>query len=496
MVLSDCLLDIKDLSFSYSGSPILRSVNLRLEKAEIHALVGENGAGKSSLFKSIMGIISPSDGEIIFFDQRIHGLSVREILGKGISMIHQELMLIPELSVAENIYLGRENSASGHMSLAAIQRSVQALFDRFGLDIPVDVKVKELSIARQQIVEIMRSVSQEAKLILMDEPTSSLTDGEIQFFTRLIRDLKEAGVGILFTSHKMEEIFEFADVVSVLRDGEMIGTYRTNEIDAHVLVEKMVGRELKDFYPKADVEVGEPILDVENVGLAGVFQGINFQVRAGEVLGLAGLVGAGRTDIGQSIFGIRPYTSGEIRYLGKRFEAKHPSEALEAGMAYLGEDRKELGIIPEMSIRENMTLGLMRMFQKMQAILFQAEKKATEDNSDALRIRMAHSGQKIQELSGGNQQKVLFGRMLLNMPNLLILDEPTRGIDVVSKFDIYSLILELKKAGKGILLISSDMTELLEMSDRVVVISKGSQRGELSKQEASPARVLQLALHA
>jgi ABC-type sugar transport system ATPase subunit len=234
-----------------------------------------------------------------------------------------------------------------------------------------------------------------------------------------------------------------------------------------VLVEKMVGRELKDFYPKADVQVGEPILDVENVGLAGVFQGINFQVRAGEVLGLAGLVGAGRTDIGQSIFGIRPYTSGEIRYLGKRFEAKHPSEALEAGMAYLGEDRKELGIIPEMSIRENMTLGLLRMFQKMQAILFQAEKKATEDNSDALHIRMAHSGQKIQELSGGNQQKVLFGRMLLNMPNLLILDEPTNDLDL----DTLQLLEDFLSEFQGcLLLVSHDRYFMDNLVDQLILV--------------------------
>ncbi len=496
MVLSDCLLDLKDVSFSYSGAPILRSVDLRLNKAEIHALVGENGAGKSSLFKCIMGIISPSDGEIIFLGENIQGLSVREVLGKGISMIHQELMLIPELSVAENIYLGREHSGGKRMSLSAIQFAVQELFDRFGLDIPVDVRVKDLSIARQQIVEIMRSVSQQAKLILMDEPTSSLTDVEIQFFTRLIRDLKDSGVGILFTSHKMEEIFGFADVMTVLRDGEMVGTYRSNAIDAQALVQKMVGRELKDFYPKADVNTGDLLLEVENLGLSGVFDGINFQVRAGEVVGLAGLVGAGRTDIGQSIFGIKPYTSGELRYMGKEFAPKHPSEALEAGLAYLGEDRKELGIIPEMNITENMTLGLMRLFQTMQRILFQKEHKATSEKSEALRIRMSHAGQKIQELSGGNQQKVLFGRMLLNMPNVLILDEPTRGIDVVSKFDIYRLMLDLKQAGKGILLISSDMTELLEMSDRVVVISKGAQRGELSKQDVSPERVLQLALHA
>lgn len=496
MVKSDCLLDLKDVSFSYSGTPILRSVNVRLNQAEIHALVGENGAGKSSLFKCIMGIISPSDGEIIFLGEKIQGLSVRDVLGKGISMIHQELMLIPELTVAENIYLGREQVGGKHMSLKAIQQAVQELFDRFGLDIPVDVRVRDLSIARQQIVEIMRSVSQDAKLILMDEPTSSLTDVEIQFFTQLIRSLKESGVGILFTSHKMEEIFGFADVLTVLRDGEVVGTYRSNELDAQSLVQKMVGRALKDFYPKADVKAGDLILEVENLGLAGVFNGINFQVRAGEVVGLAGLVGAGRTDIGQSIFGIQPYTSGEIRYFGKPFAAKHPSEALEAGMAYLGEDRKELGIIPEMNITENMTLGLMRLFQKMQRILFQQEQKATTATSEALHIRMANPGQKIQELSGGNQQKVLFGRMLLNMPHLLILDEPTRGIDVVSKFDIYRLMLDLKNEGKGILLISSDMTELLEMSDRVVVISKGSQQGELTKQEASPERVLQLALHA
>jgi inositol transport system ATP-binding protein len=494
MALSNSLLVVKDLSLSYSEFPILKSIDLTLEKGQIHALVGENGAGKSSLFKCIMGISTPSSGEILFQGKEILHLPVYEVLKGGISMIHQELMLIPELTVAENIFLGREFSEGGMWGMTDINDSVQRLFDQYGLDIPVDLHVKELSIANQQIIEIMRSVSQGAQLILMDEPTSSLTDIEVAFFVKLIRNLRDAEVGIIFTSHKMDEIFEFSDMISVLRDGEMVGTFTSKELDANSLVQKMVGRDMADFYPSSETTPGAVLLEVANLGLSGVFEGINLRIRAGEVLGLAGLIGAGRTDIGQSIFGIKPHTDGKIKYLNNDFSPKHPSEAIKSGMAYLGEDRKEFGIIPEMPVSENMTLGLMRLFQKFQWILTNQEQIKTQQIQEDLHIRMKNSGQKINELSGGNQQKVLFGRMLINMPQFLILDEPTRGIDVVSKFDLYQLILEMKKEGKGILLISSDMNELLQMSDRIVVISNGQQRGEFAKKDATPEGILQLAL--
>lgn len=494
MALSTSLLVIEDLSLSFSESQILKSICLTLEKGQIQAIVGENGAGKSSLFKCIMGILSPSSGDIFFLGKKIQNSSVREILTAGISMIHQELLLIPELTVAENIYLGREFSEGQFWGISDINARVQQLFDQYGLDIPVDIPVKELSIANQQIVEIMRAVSQGAQVILMDEPTSSLTDIEVKFFGQLIRTLRDAHVGILFTSHKLEEIFEFADVISVLRDGEVVGTYDVRALDARSLVQKMVGRDMADFYPFSETIPGAVLLELENVGLLGVFEGINLQVRAGEVLGLAGLVGAGRTDIGQSMLGIKPHTEGKMTYLGKAFAPKHPAEAIALGMGYLGEDRKELGMIPEMSVGENMTLGLMQFFQKFQWILPNPEQAKTNELQTKFNIRVKSGQQKMEQLSGGNQQKVLFGRMLINNPACMVLDEPTRGIDVVSKFDMYQLIQEMKKEGKGIVLISSDMTELLQMSDRIVVISKGKQRGELLRKDATAERVLQLAL--
>ena len=493
--MQDCLLKIKGISLAFSGTPILKSVNLSLNQGEIHALVGENGAGKSSLFKCILGIISPSQGEIIFLNESLSGYSVREILRKGIAMIHQELMLIPELTVAENIFLGRESIAGKRMGLREINQASTDLFQEYDLDIPVGAFVKDLSIAHQQIIEIMRSVSQKARLILMDEPTSSLTEKEIIFFKRLIFRLKSEGISIVFTSHKMDEVFGFSDKISVLRDGEMVGTFSKDEVNPMSLVQKMVGREMKDFYPEAISEVGASILRVDDLSCLPHFEHVNFTLCAGQVLGLAGLVGAGRSDIGQVLFGVQKKTSGQIFLKGQPYNPENPSDALRAGLGYLGEDRKEMGIIPEMNITENMSLGLLDAYRKFFFVDQARESADSVDMQAQLSIHSSREGQRVQNLSGGNQQKVLFGRILLNNPEVLILDEPTRGIDVMSKFEIYTLILALKKQGKAILLISSDLPELLAMSDRVIVISKGKQMAEMTREEASPEKVLEFALH-
>ena len=495
MAMQDCLLKIKGISLEFSGTPILKSVNLSLNQGEIHALVGENGAGKSSLFKCILGIISPSQGEIIFLNESLSGYSIREILRKGIAMIHQELMLIPELTVAENIFLGRERIAGKRMGLREINQATADLFQEYDLDIPVGAFVKDLSIAHQQIIEIMRSVSQKARLILMDEPTSSLTEKEITFFKQLIFRLKSEGISIVFTSHKMDEVFGFSDKISVLRDGEMVGTFSKEELNPMSLVQKMVGREMKDFYPEAISEVGESILIVDDLSCLPHFEHVNFTLCAGEVLGLSGLVGAGRSDIGQVLFGIKKKTTGQMSLKGQAYNPETPSEALRAGLGYLGEDRKEMGIIPEMNITENMSLGLLDTYRKFFFVDQTRESADSIDMQAQLSIHSAKEGQRIQNLSGGNQQKVLFGRILLNNPEVLILDEPTRGIDVMSKFEIYTLILALKKQGKAILLISSDLPELLAMSDRVIVISKGKQMAEMTREEASPEKILEYALH-
>ena len=495
MTEQDCLLKIKGISLEFSGTPILKSVILSLNQGEIHALVGENGAGKSSLFKCILGIISPSQGEIIFLNESLSGYSIRDILRKGIAMIHQELMLIPELTVAENIFLGRESMAGKRMGLREINQATADLFQEYDLDIPVGAFVKDLSIAHQQIIEIMRSVSQKARLILMDEPTSSLTEKEITFFKQLIFRLKSEGISIVFTSHKMDEVFGFSDKISVLRDGEMVGTFSKEELNPMSLVQKMVGREMKDFYPKALSEVGQQILRVDDLSCVPHFEHVNFTIHAGEVLGLSGLVGAGRSDIGQVLFGIKKKTTGQMSLKGQAYNPENPSEALRAGLGYLGEDRKEMGIIPEMNITENMSLGLLDTYRKFFFVDQTRESADSIDMQAQLSIHSAKEGQRIQNLSGGNQQKVLFGRILLNNPEVLILDEPTRGIDVMSKFEIYTLILALKKQGKAILLISSDLPELLAMSDRVIVISKGKQMAELSRDNASPEKVLEFSLH-
>jgi ABC-type sugar transport system ATPase subunit len=495
MAEQDCLLKIKGISLAFSGTPILKSVDLSLYQGEIHALVGENGAGKSSLFKCILGIISPSQGEIIFLNESLSGYSIRDILRKGIAMIHQELMLIPELTVAENIFLGRETMQGKRMGLSEINQATTDLFREYDLDIPVGAFVKDLSIAHQQIIEIMRSVSQKARLILMDEPTSSLTEKEVVFFRQLIFRLKSEGISIVFTSHKMDEVFDFSDKISVLRDGEMVGTFSKAEVDPMSLVQKMVGREMKDFYPKALSEVGQAILHVNDLSCVPHFEHVNFTLHAGEVLGLSGLVGAGRSDIGQVLFGVKKKTSGTMYLKGQEYNPGNPSEALRAGLGYLGEDRKEMGIIPEMNMTENMSLGLLDAYRKFLFIDQEKESLDAAEMQSRLSVHSAKEGQRIQNLSGGNQQKVLFGRILLNNPEVLILDEPTRGIDVMSKFEIYTLILALKKQGNAILLISSDLPELLAMSDRVIVISKGKQMAELSRDNASPEKVLEFSLH-
>ena len=491
--MQDCLLKIKGISLAFSGTPILKSVNLSLNKGEIHALVGENGAGKSSLFKCILGIISPSQGEIIFLNESLSGYSIREILRKGIAMIHQELMLIPELTVAENIFLGRETAQGKRMGLSEINQATTDLFREYDLDIPVGAFVKDLSIAHQQIIEIMRSVSQKARLILMDEPTSSLTEKEVVFFRQLIFRLKSEGISIVFTSHKMDEVFDFSDKISVLRDGEMVGTFSKAEVDPMSLVQKMVGREMKDFYPKALSEVGQAIIRVNDLSCAPHFEHVNFTLHSGEVLGLSGLVGAGRSDIGQVLFGVKKKTSGTMQLKGQEYNPGNPSEALRAGLGYLGEDRKEMGIIPEMNITENMSLGLLDAYRKFLFIDQEKESLDAAEMQSRLSVHSSKEGQRIQNLSGGNQQKVAIGKWLTADSEIIIFDEPTRGIDVGAKSEIYKLMNDLIDQGKSIVMISSELPEILRMSHRIVVMCEGRITGEISNKNADQESIMALA---
>lgn len=488
------ILEIKQLALAYNGHVVLTDINLTIAKGKIYALVGENGAGKSSIFKSILGMVSPSSGEIFFCNESITNLGVRAVLNRGISMIHQELMLFPELSIAENLFIGREKELDISSQKKANKRAKEH-FDQFGIEVDVEKPLKSLSIAQQQLVEIMRAIIQNAQLILMDEPTSSLSEKEVGIFHELIQKLKERGVTIVFTSHKMEEVLSFSDQIVVLRDGQVVAEYVSDQVTASELVEKMVGRELNDFYPKMASNPGATLLALSDLTVDGQFSSVNLEIKSGEILGLAGIVGAGRTEIAHSIMGMTKLNRGTMHWKGESYTPQQPYDAHRAGIVYLGEDRKVDGIVPEMSVRENMTAGILAKFSKLNWIQTAKEKSSTDEMRNALEIKSTSNEQAIHQLSGGNQQKVLFSRLMLHNPSLLILDEPTRGIDVYSKFELYKLILSFKKEGKGILLISSELPELLALSDRVVVMSKGMQKTSLTKSEATPEVVMNYALH-
>ncbi|MDF5691649.1 sugar ABC transporter ATP-binding protein [Aquirufa aurantiipilula] len=490
------VLELNQVSIAYSGTPILHSIDLSLYPGEIHALVGENGAGKSTLMKTILGIISPDKGEVIFFGQKRHHQSLKQIMESGISMIHQELMLIPELSIAENIFLGRENELGfwpWERKKNAQLKTAELLRD---CDIPLDpaTLVKNLSIAEQQLVEILRAISQRAHLILMDEPTSSLSEKEITLFRRLIHKLKNEGVSILFTSHKMEEIFGFSDRISVLRDGYLISSSNKENCTEQEIVQQMVGREMNQFFPHREVQSGDISLQVKGLGIPGLFQGIEFDLHQGEILGFGGLVGAGRTDIGKALAGLLIPQEGEIKWKNQLVKFKNPQEAILQGIGYVSEDRKEMGFIPEFSVQHNLTLSSLLDFQRWGILDKSKEKETAEGHVSRMKIKTQGVDQQVMYLSGGNQQKVVFGRVLQHLPEVLILDEPTRGIDVQAKFEIYTLMAELSKQGKSIILISSDLPELMHMSDRILVISKGKQTATLKKEETNPAEIMSYAM--
>ncbi|WP_166232736.1 sugar ABC transporter ATP-binding protein [Aquirufa beregesia] len=486
------VLELRQVSIAYSRTPILHSIDLSLYPGEIHALVGENGAGKSTLMKTILGIISPDHGEVIFFGQKRQQQSLKQIMDAGISMIHQELMLIPELSVAENIFLGREHELGFWPWKRKKNAQLQTLELLSDCEIPLDSStlVKNLSIAEQQLVEILRAISQRAHLILMDEPTSSLSEKEITLFRRLINKLKNEGVSILFTSHKMEEIFGFSDRISVLRDGYLISSKCREECTEQEVVQQMVGREMNQFFPHREVQKGEICLQVKGLGIPGLFQDIEFDLHQGEILGFGGLVGAGRTDIGKAIAGLLSPQSGEIIWRNKSVSFKSPQDAIKQGIGYVSEDRKEMGFIPEFSIQHNITLSSLLSCQRWGILDKVKEKEIASAHIARLNIKSKGVGQQVMNLSGGNQQKVVFGRVLQHVPDVLILDEPTRGIDVQAKFEIYTLMAELSRQGKSIILISSDLPELMHMSDRILVISKGKQTANLNKEETNPAEIM------
>jgi inositol transport system ATP-binding protein len=499
--MSDPILRVSGLSKSFSGVKALDNVQFVLKRGEVHALMGENGAGKSTFMKILIGLLKPDSGEILFEGSELVANGVSDMLGKGISMIHQEMLAVPELTVAQNIFLGREKQAGnkrsfflGWLNDTEINRKAGALMEQLGVAITPETRMRDLTVAQMQMVEIARAISNDAKVIIMDEPTSAISDREVATLFRIIRDLKAKGVSIIYISHKMDEIAQIADTVTVMRDGKYIGSKPASALDQASLINMMVGRELNQMFPEFRGRLGEVMLEVKNLSSAGAFSGITFQVRSGEILGLAGLMGAGRTEIARVIFGLDKAENGQIILEGQDKSISSPREALRRGIGYVSEDRKKLGFVPSMSVKENITLASLRKSSKQGFVNEDLESFTADQIILDLRIKTAGLEQQVRHLSGGNQQKVVIGKVLAVSPKVIILDEPTRGVDVGAKFEIYKLIRNLADQGLAILMISSELPEILGMSDRILVLSKGKQTALLSKEEATQELIMKYAV--
>lgn len=487
------ILQVFNLTKSFSGIKALENVQLNVRRGEVHAIMGENGAGKSTFMKILMGLLQADAGQVFFEGEELRHSSVHEALKRGISMIHQEILMVPELTVAQNIFLGRENAIwlKDHVH----EQEAASLLAQLGMKLNPRTKMKYLSVAEMQMVEIAKAISNNAKVIIMDEPTSAISDKEVDALFKIIRDLKAQGVAILYISHKMNEIYEITDTITVLRDGKYIGTKSTKDIDNKSLIAMMVGREIESLFPPSLASKEEVLLEVKNLSSKGKFEDISFEVRAGEVLGLAGLMGAGRTEIARAIFGLDAFDRGEVLLKGQKATIKSPQEAIKAGIGYVSEDRKGLGFIPGLSVKQNISLSSLRRHSKRGLLQSKSEEETASYTISELKIKASSMEQKVRYLSGGNQQKVVIGKVLQASPEVLILDEPTRGIDIGAKSEIYKLIRELTARGMAVVMISSELPEILGMSDRILVLSQGKRTALLTKEEASQETIMRYAMH-
>lgn len=492
----NCVLELRDVSKSFPGVKALDRVSIRFRPATVHALVGENGAGKSTLMKILMGFHTDYAGEILLLGQRLTHAGVRQALEAGISMIHQELMYVPHMTVAENLLLGREPASRflKRIDRREARRQTRQLLNQVGLDLEPDRLMKDLNVAERQMVEIAKAISYHAKIVIMDEPSSSLSQHEVERLCGIIAQLKDRGVTVIYISHRLEEVFRIADEVTVLRDGRVVGAARASEIDADRVIAMMVGRELADVFPKRTRRPGPVILSVRNLGRKGAFHDVSFGLHRGEILSLAGLMGAGRTEIIRCLFGLDRYDQGQIFVNGKEVSIRNPADALRLGLGLVSEDRQTTGLVPCLSLRANITLSNLDLCSWGPIVSRGREEKLVERMVGDLRIKSPDTDEMVANLSGGNQQKAVLARALLGEPSVLLLDEPTRGIDVGAKAEIYRLMCRLADTGKAILMASSELPEVVGMSDRVVVLSSGAVTGQLDREQASAANILRYAM--
>ncbi len=492
--MQEVILRMQGIRKTFPGVVALDNVNLDVRSGTVHSLMGENGAGKSTLMKCLIGMYTPDEGTVELAGDIVRFKDTKDGLEHGISMIHQELSPVPEMMVAENIWLGREpRGRLGLLSPAAMFRKTRELFDEWKINIDPKARMKDLTVSKQQMVEIAKAISYDAKIIIMDEPTSAIPEREVAHLHGMIKRLTDFGVAIIYITHKMDEVFRISDDITVFRDGKHVGSYPAKELDRDKLIKLMVGRELTDLFPKEEAEIGDVVLSVQGLTRGSVVKDVSFELHRGEILGLAGLMGAGRTEVLETIFGIEKADSGEVVLNGKKLRIKQPSDAIRAGMALLTEDRKLNGIMGVLSVRDNITAAALPRYSPRGVLRVGEMRKDSEDQREKLRIKTPSLSQLIKNLSGGNQQKALISRWLLTVPDVLMIDEPTRGIDVGAKSEIHRLMSMLAQEGKAIIMVSSELPEVLGMSDRILVMHEGRISGELSREEANQESVMHLA---
>jgi ribose transport system ATP-binding protein len=487
------LLEMRGITKRFPGVTALDGVDFELERGEVHVILGENGAGKSTLIKMLSGAYQPDEGEILLDGRSVHVSSATVAQSVGISTIYQEFNLVPQLTVAENIFLGRQPRRLGLVvDRRRMNSDARKLLERIEVRVDPDVLVSALGVAQRQMIEIAKALSLDARILIMDEPTASLSGQEVERLFEIVRGLKKDGAGIIFISHHLEEVAEIGDRVTVLRDGKFVDRVPAGT-DPSELVRMMVGRSIEEQFPRRKPEVGDVLLEVKNLSGEGVLYDISFQVRAGEVVGIAGIVGAGRTELARAIFGADPVDSGEVWVRGQRIEHMGPREAKRHGIGFITEDRQRQGIVPPLSVAENLNLASLGKSTSAGLVDRGRQRRQAEKMIEDLGIRTPGPEQEVRYLSGGNQQKVVIGKWLLADSKVLIMDEPTRGIDVGARVEIYELMNELTQEGAGILMISSDLPEVLGMSDRILVMRGGRITGELSTEEATQERIMALA---
>jgi rhamnose transport system ATP-binding protein len=488
------LVALRDASKSYGEVRALRDGNIALGAGEVRALMGENGAGKSTLVKVLGGVIRRDTGEMLVDGAPVDFHSPHDARDAGIAVIYQEPTLFPDLSVAENVVMGYHPlGAFNRIDRGAMHRRVRELLERLGVHLDPERPVRGLSIADQQIVEIAKALSFDARVLIMDEPTAALSGPEVERLFAVVRTLREHGAGVLFISHRLDEVFTICDTVTVMRDGAVVHDARIADMTPDEMVRRMVGRELSALFPKQDAEVGEPVLRVDGLTREGVFFDVGFEVRAGEIVALAGLVGAGRSEVARAIFGVDRPDAGTVEIGGRRLRAADPKAAMRAGIAFVPEDRRQQGLVLDLSIARNTALTRLGALARAGLIRKSAEQKLARDWGSRLQLRFHRLDDAAGTLSGGNQQKVVLAKWLATEPQLLIIDEPTRGIDVGTKAEVHRLMSELATRGLAVLMISSELPEVLGMADRVLVMHEGRITGELSRAEADEESVVRLA---